>query len=194
LVTPLAVHSGSASLEVDPIQATGHIAVSNRFLDEQLELFQRCYEEGYNIYTDHKYVRWLELHHPESLPTDRYSLIPFAEQSDSMLVTNHFLSISPEVPLVNAKPPTGGGDVLQSKDGFVNVSSSGALHSPEQSVTSSLRHQFPLYPSTLPLLPFPCPLFKKVCCVHTSSPVQSVWSNLRKRNTKTAGLRAVRAD
>ena len=38
------------------------------FTDEQEELYQHRYEEGYNLYTDICYVNWLEIHHPEALP------------------------------------------------------------------------------------------------------------------------------
>ena len=53
-------------------------------------------------------------------------------ESVSTSVTDHFLSISPEVPLVhmNAEPGTGGGDALQLEGGgVVNLSSSDALQS-----------------------------------------------------------------
>ena len=40
------------------------------FTAEQQELFKHCFEEGYNIFIDPDYVRWLRLHHPESCPAD----------------------------------------------------------------------------------------------------------------------------
>ena len=45
------------------------------FTAEQLRCFEIRYEEGFNVCTDSDYVKWLELHHPESLPKDRYALI-----------------------------------------------------------------------------------------------------------------------
>ena len=107
MLTPSAVTSGGASVVAvltSLVQGANHVLVTaegNGFTDEQLELFQRRYEEGYNIYIDHNYVRWLELHHPESLPADRYSLTSTTEVSGFMLVADHYLSIAPEVPLVN---------------------------------------------------------------------------------------------
>ena len=41
-----------------------------RFTIEQEQLFKCCFEEGYNIFIDADYVRWLKLHHPESCPND----------------------------------------------------------------------------------------------------------------------------
>ena len=40
------------------------------------------------------YVKWLELHHPESLPKDRYALIPV---NDELTLADHFSSVSPAV-------------------------------------------------------------------------------------------------
>ena len=41
------------------------------FTTEQQQLFQRRYEEGYNLTIDPEYVKWLKFHHPEScLPCD----------------------------------------------------------------------------------------------------------------------------
>ena len=107
LLTPSAVTSGGASVvavSTSLVQGANHVSVTaegNGFTDEELELFERRYEEGYNIYIDHNYVRWLELHHPESLPADRYSLSSTTEVSGFMSVADQYLSIAPEVPLVN---------------------------------------------------------------------------------------------
>ena len=40
------------------------------FTVEQEQLFKHRFEEGYNIFIDADYVRWLKLHHPESCPND----------------------------------------------------------------------------------------------------------------------------
>ena len=40
------------------------------FTVEQEQLFKCCFKEGYNIFIDADYVRWLKLHHPESCPND----------------------------------------------------------------------------------------------------------------------------
>ena len=41
----------------------------------KLHHFQIRYEEGFNVFTDLDYVKWLEQYHPESLPTDHCALI-----------------------------------------------------------------------------------------------------------------------
>ena len=40
------------------------------FIVEQKQLFRRCFAEGYNIFIDADYVRWLKVHHPECCPSD----------------------------------------------------------------------------------------------------------------------------
>ena len=46
------------------------------------EIYQMRFEEGYDLY-DPDYILWLELHHPEAVPKDRYTLTcaPTAEHS-----------------------------------------------------------------------------------------------------------------
>ena len=49
---------------------------SNEFTSEQDMLFQKRYEEGYNLYIDADCIRWLRLHHLEvniSIPTEQDS-------------------------------------------------------------------------------------------------------------------------
>ena len=119
LVTTPAVHSESADSlvgSVSLVQETNHVAVGKTFTDEQLKLFQRRYEERYNIYIDMDYVRWLELYHPETLPDDRSSLTQTVDQSISLSVADHSLSIAPEVPLTVVHPDsisTGGDNAVQ---------------------------------------------------------------------------------
>ncbi|XP_065896215.1 ras guanine nucleotide exchange factor glfB-like [Dysidea avara] len=38
------------------------------YSEEQIELFQRRYDNGYNIYDDQMYVSWLQQQHPDDLP------------------------------------------------------------------------------------------------------------------------------
>ena len=40
------------------------------FTEDQLTLFQRRYENGYNLYHNGMYVAWLQQEHPECLPND----------------------------------------------------------------------------------------------------------------------------
>ncbi len=47
---------------------------SSMFTHDQLRLFERRYEEGFDVYDDQDYLRWLEIHHPKALPNVRYSL------------------------------------------------------------------------------------------------------------------------
>ena len=45
----------------------------DEFSSEQEMLFKRRYEEGYDLYIDANYIRWMRLHHPEvniSIPTE----------------------------------------------------------------------------------------------------------------------------
>ena len=38
------------------------------YSEEQIELFQRRYDNGYNIYDNQMYVSWLQQQHPDDLP------------------------------------------------------------------------------------------------------------------------------
>ena len=42
----------------------------NVYFTAEQQLFKRHFEEGYNIFIDPDYVRWLRLHHPESCQAD----------------------------------------------------------------------------------------------------------------------------
>ena len=44
--------------------------LSSQLSKEQLELFKRRYENGYDVYEEEDYVTWLQIHHPASLPDD----------------------------------------------------------------------------------------------------------------------------
>ena len=56
---------------------------SNHTNSEKEELYQKRFEEGYDIY-DSEYLEWLENNHPESVPADRYSLVSASEQQPSV--------------------------------------------------------------------------------------------------------------
>ena len=47
-------------------------SLDTSFTAEQELLFKRRFEEGYDIFVDTDYVRWLKLHHPEYCPTDGF--------------------------------------------------------------------------------------------------------------------------
>ena len=44
-------------------------ASSVEFTADMIKKFEKRFENGYNIYTDHNYVEWLRIHHPDHLPT-----------------------------------------------------------------------------------------------------------------------------
>ena len=51
-------------ISLDPPAGT-----NDTFTDEQIALFQKRYEDGYDILFDKKYISWLTLNHPDSLLT-----------------------------------------------------------------------------------------------------------------------------
>ena len=65
------------------------------FTAEQQQLFKHRLEEGYNIFIDPDYVRWLRLHHPESCPADGSDC---ALNNDSVI--SHFPDIVSPSPVV----------------------------------------------------------------------------------------------
>ena len=72
---------------------------SPTFTSEQLDRFKIRYEEGYDVYEDLDYVKWLELYHPEAVPADRYSFVSSvkdpqnASSIDSLV--DHFSEVNP---------------------------------------------------------------------------------------------------
>ena len=104
-----APHTDAISNASSPEQ----VCDTQKFTDEQLQLFEKRAEEGYNLYTDPAYVSWLEQYNPELLPSDRYSLVsvdtPEADSSDHELsVLQHFSAVVPESPLTveGVTPPS----------------------------------------------------------------------------------------
>ena len=69
---------------------------SPTFTSEQLDRFKIRYEEGYDVYEDSDYVKWLEL---KAVPADRYSFVSSVEDSqmasgiDSLV--DHFSEVNP---------------------------------------------------------------------------------------------------
>ena len=117
-----------------------------------------------------------------------------------MSVTDHFLSISPEVPLVNAEPPTGGhwwwctAVKWQFCQGFLFLVCCSHLTSQLSVVTSSLRHQFPY--TQVPCLSYHfhahCSKSSAMCAPpHQCRVFGPTWG---KGMPKTAGHRAVWAE
>ena len=165
-------------------EGTSHVTVTEgdkRFTHEQLEPFQRAYDEGCDVYINPTYVQWLELYHPESLPADCYSLIPAAEESHQMSVAEHFHSVTPEVPLAFANRANAPQSTL---DGAViNTTSADGTNATQTEATShdqsNLQCQSILYFLHLPLLPL------RPCHMQASLQVQSVCRNWRKKNGKS---------
>ncbi len=70
----------------------------HKLMDEQHAIYERRFEEGYDV-PDAEYVAWLEIYHPESVPSDRYQL----STDESTSVVEHFTSLSSFM----APPPLG---------------------------------------------------------------------------------------
>jgi len=70
------------------------------------------------VYEDQDYLSWLEIHHSEALPADRYSLVPNEKEcelsparqdpADMSLIT-HFQDVSPFTPLASEVDHTSSG-------------------------------------------------------------------------------------
>ena len=63
------------------------------FDQNQLELYERRFLEGYHLFVDSDYVNWLQLYHPEALPPD-----------SDLSLNEIFSSIAPETPLAIVDP------------------------------------------------------------------------------------------
>ena len=86
------IDSGATPILVDQTHDT------EQFTSDQMLLFQKRVDEGYNLFTDPEYVRWLDIHHPELLPSDRYTLASPSAPKDrgddqEISLADHFSSI-----------------------------------------------------------------------------------------------------
>ena len=84
---------------------------STTFSKEQEQLYQRRYEEGYDL-MDPQYLRWLEIHHPESVPADKDKLVPAPESTEDLnqqSLADVFSFVSPTSPVTmnDTEPLTG---------------------------------------------------------------------------------------
>ena len=79
----------------------------NEFSADKDLLFQKRYEEGYDLF-DPEYVRWLEVHHPSDVPRDRHHLVSTSPSTTKSAVDS-FTSVVPSLPLTSPPFP---GDVL----------------------------------------------------------------------------------
>ena len=41
------------------------------FSEEQVAIFMKRYEEGYDVFVDKHYVAWLEINHPGAIPPEK---------------------------------------------------------------------------------------------------------------------------
>ena len=59
--------------------------IQGKFSSDSVRLFEERFANGYDIYTDHEYVAWLEQFHPESLPSfdSMFSHLPTLDPSDT---------------------------------------------------------------------------------------------------------------
>ena len=89
------------------------------FTDEQVELFQRRYEKDTIFFSDLSYVNWLERHHPEAVPSDRYNLV--STEDCDLSVANHFVNVSPLCPTNTAHSTPGA--TPRSSPGFETLNS-----------------------------------------------------------------------
>ena len=66
------------------------------FTDEQEQLYQKRYDEGYNLTVDSEYLRWLKFHHPESsLLCDGLS----ESNEEELSLSEYFSDIAPLEPV-----------------------------------------------------------------------------------------------
>ena len=78
---------------------------TEQFTSDQMLLFQKRVEEGYDLFTDPEYVRWLGIHHPELLPSNRNSLASPSAPKDrgddqEISLADHFSSIDSGATLI----------------------------------------------------------------------------------------------
>ena len=91
----------SQSLSHSPMPKKTHDFVE--FNEDQVTLFLKRYEEGFDIFDDADYVQWLEINHPEVLPThSSVSLLNDHDDNGGLSVVAHLSSISPQIPIQTA--------------------------------------------------------------------------------------------
>lgn len=63
-----------------------HSSLQPQISRERIELFEERYENGYNLYIDQDYVKWMQFYHPEDLPEDLIS--PSESLTDDPVTTD----------------------------------------------------------------------------------------------------------
>ena len=59
----MSLESGADTVQPKPLKVA-------EFSPEELERFENRFENGYDIFTDEKYMAWLRQYHPDSVPQD----------------------------------------------------------------------------------------------------------------------------
>ena len=96
----MSIDESNGILLGDNLPDSEHPLRTALFDTEQEELFQRRFDEGYNLRTDPDYNRWLEINYPEVLPLSGHSLNQEASLSVLQPVstdTNETTKLTPEV-------------------------------------------------------------------------------------------------
>ena len=92
----------------------------DNFTDEELSRFERRYDNGYDIYDDPRYLKWIEIHHPEfNLPTRNQHPNPELQLDEASSVISEFLK-SPTLPHKN-RENAGAARVLTSVENIANM-------------------------------------------------------------------------
>ena len=136
------------------------LVVPEQFTTEQQALFKRCFEEGYDVYIDKDYIRWIKLNHPElqivanlapetldhsstdviapcEEPSSSSNVVESSEEpapSSNVLVSSEEQASSSNV-LVSSEEPASSSNVLVSSE--EPASSSNVLESSEEPASSS---------------------------------------------------------
>ena len=105
------------------------------FTEEQVAKFELRLEEGYDL-PDPEYLQWLELNHPDALPSDRYDLTlnePTSSATPGLLsVVEEFLTVTTLLPVSTSSSETSPSTSAMSQTGTIP-----STPSTSQSVTNS---------------------------------------------------------
>ena len=108
------------------------------FTEEQVAMFELRLEEGYDL-PDPEYLQWLELNHPDALPSDRYDLTlnePTSSATPGLLsVVEEFLTVTPLLPASTSSSETSPSTSAMSQTGTIP-----STPSTSESVTNSAMH------------------------------------------------------
>ena len=80
------------------------------FSEEQEQLYQRRYDEGYDL-MDPQYLQWLEIHHPDSVPAAKTKLVPapsYDQDLNQQSLADVFSFVPPTSPVTSETEPLTG--------------------------------------------------------------------------------------